>query len=228
MQFADRVYEAQESRHASTGRLTAWGEGGIESDPGFVYEWIVDPKGRSWTILDPQFQLMWSQKNGANQTYGKSIVNKLPVVFTKIAFGLHALYGTSYTRTLVDSLYSQTSDSLGFKEGIWEEGGVDGNRQVQTADLVLSAAAYVIRAASPTTATSSRSETSSQGGSTSTSAHTTETSATSTMISDNIAEMTFVLLPVVMILAVIAVTWRAYARKAKRRSAPLRSSVSTR
>ena len=219
MQFADRVYKTQEARYVSTGRLTAWAEGGIETDPGFIYEWIVDPKGRSWTILDPQSQLMWSQKNGANQTYGKPIVNKLPVVFTKIAFGFHALFGTTYTRTLVDALYSQTSDSLGFKEGLWESGGVDGNRQVQTSDLILSGAAYMIRSSSRTT--NSPTQTSSLGSSSSTSSQNAGTSTASSVTSDNVSEMEFAILPIVLIMVVVVVMWTASKRKNKNRPQPL-------
>jgi hypothetical protein len=220
-EFADRVYRTQEARYASTGRLTAWAEGGVDTDPGFIYEWVVDPTGQSWTILDPQLELMWSQKNGPNQSYGKSIVNKLPVVFTKIAFGLHALYGTTYTRTLVDALYAQTSDSLGFREGPWEGGGVDGNRQVQTHDLVLSAAAYMNHISSSiTTATSSHTETSSPRSSTSTSSQTIETSTTSTVTSDKIAEMASALVPIILILAAVALIWGLSARKKRGRPTP--------
>ena len=152
-EFAGRVYSVLEARHASTGQLTAWSEGGVDIGPGFVYEWIVDPEGRTWTILDPQLQLMWSMENGPNQSYGNTIVNRLPVAFTKIAFALYALFGTGYSKTLVDALGS-TYDSNGFMEGLYETGGVDSTHQVQTADMVLAAAAYATRYSSSTTVTS--------------------------------------------------------------------------
>ena len=82
MDYARRVYLAQESRYKATGKFTAWSEGntGLE-DPSYVYEWIVTPSGKTWVITP------------------KPIT---PIIFTRAAFGLHAIYDTPYTRALVE------------------------------------------------------------------------------------------------------------------------------
>jgi len=150
--FAHRLYVVLEARYLSTGRLTAWSEGAVYDEPYFVYEWIVDPEGRRWTILDSAQDVMWSEKVGPNAAYGKIVVRRLPAVFTKVAFSLDALFGTDYTRTLVNAVCGSTLDSKGFMEGLWESGGVDSILHVQTADLVLASAVYVIHHYSPATA----------------------------------------------------------------------------
>ena len=142
--FTYRIYRVFEARYLKTGILTAWSEGAVDGEPYFVYEWIVGPDGQRWTILDPDLKVMWSEKDGPNGWYWTSVVRKLPATFTKIAFSLEALFGTEYTRTLVNAVCSSTLDSKGFMEGLWENGGVDSILHVQTADLVLAAAVHVI------------------------------------------------------------------------------------
>jgi len=147
--FTRQVYMVLEARYLSTGRLTAWSEGAVDDDPYFVYEWIVDPDGRRWTILDSSLEVMWSETAGPNAAYGKNVIHRLPAVFTKVAFSLDALFATNYTRTLVNAVCGSTLDSRGFMEGLWERGGTDSILHVQTADLILAAAVYVVHHHSP-------------------------------------------------------------------------------
>ena len=82
MDYVYRVYLAQESRYKATKKFTAWSEGNTGlRDPSYVYEWIVTPSGKTWVITP------------------KPVT---PIIFTRAAFGLHAIYDTSYTRSLVE------------------------------------------------------------------------------------------------------------------------------
>jgi hypothetical protein len=142
--FAYRLYRVLEARYLKTGILTAWSEGAVDDEPYFVYQWIVDPEGQRWTILDPDLKVMWSEKDGPNGWYWTSVVHRLPATFTKNAFSLEALFGTEYTRTLVNAVCGSTLDSKGFMEGLWENGGIDSALHVQTADLTLASAVHMI------------------------------------------------------------------------------------
>ncbi|RLF93384.1 hypothetical protein DRN52_06570 [Thermococci archaeon] len=140
MDYVYRVYLAQESRYKATGKFTAWSEGntGLE-DPSYVYEWIVTPSGKTWVITP------------------KSIT---PIIFTRAAFGLHAIYDTPYTRALVEYVeervgpQSPVRRSLAFVgflkdkaflEGVREDGSIVQDLVANTQTMVIEAAYYALR-----------------------------------------------------------------------------------
>ena len=125
--WAYRVYRVQEDRYAATGKPTAFTEGAYDKSPNYIYEWIVHPYGKVWYITTPTWQPM----------------NIPPVVYAKAAFGMHAIWPSSYTEKLVDYVLGAKTDS-GFYEG------VDENRRViriltdKTNSLIINAARYAL------------------------------------------------------------------------------------
>lgn len=138
--YAFQVYRVQEERYYQEGFFTAWSEGqydGSEVEEYFIYEWIGDPAGHKWRITN---------------TMGK-VLDISPVIFTKIAFAMDAIFGTNYTRTMVNKLlsYPELLTDYGFLEGINEDGrpltGSFGdylNFVSMTNSMIISAACYAI------------------------------------------------------------------------------------
>ena len=136
LDYVKRVYEVQERRYTRTGKYTAWTEGNTDlRDVTYVYQWIVTPGGETWKITPK---------------------NITPIIFTKAAFGFHALYNTEYTRQLVDYLVSKNEErkstlpyalfipQKGFIEGVDEDGRLVTELIDKTQVMVIEAAYYAL------------------------------------------------------------------------------------
>jgi len=137
LDYVKRVYEAQERRYRNTGKYTAWSEGntGLQ-DVTYVYQWIVTPGGETWKIT-PKYVT--------------------PIIFTKAAFGFHALYNTDYTKRLVDYLVSKNEERKnalpyllflprkGFIEGVDENGRIVADLVDKTQVIIIEAAYYALK-----------------------------------------------------------------------------------
>jgi hypothetical protein len=110
---------------------TAFSEGNTGlNDPSYVYEWVVRSDGRTWVLTSP----------------GKGEVSITPIIFFKVAVGMHALYNTSYTSYLVDSVLSSFPPlSKGFPEGVDEAGRLVDVINDKTNALILAAARYAVQ-----------------------------------------------------------------------------------
>ena len=138
MDYVRRIYLAQELRYKATGKFTAWSEGNTGlRDPSYVYEWIVTPSGKTWVITP------------------KPVV---PIIFTRAAFGLHAIFDTPYTRALVEYVEEKTSPrntallrlrrilpAKGFLEGVRENGEVVLELVANTQIMIIEAAYYAFK-----------------------------------------------------------------------------------
>ncbi|MEM1660903.1 MAG: DUF3131 domain-containing protein [Candidatus Bathyarchaeia archaeon] len=137
MDYLQRVYSVQEARYRATNRLTAWSEGntGLRNPP-YVYQWIVTPRGDTWKITPKNID---------------------PIVFTKVAFGLHALFNTDYTKLLVDYVLRKELErrsslqfifflpAKGFIEGADESGRIVGELVDKTQTIIIEAAYYALK-----------------------------------------------------------------------------------
>lgn len=136
-EFGRRIYETQKARFSSTGKLTAWSEGGYYPNPGYIYEWILSPPDK-WVI----------------KAHDGSILNIKPLMYSKIAFAFLALYGENeYTLALIDASKGLIHDQYGFGQATFEngtsaiylwEGAELGFYVDKTNQIVLAAAAYAI------------------------------------------------------------------------------------
>lgn len=137
MEYLRRVYSVQEARYYATKKLTAWSEGNTGlRDPTYVYQWIVTPRGDTWKITPKEIN---------------------PIIFTKVAFGLHALFNTSYTKLLVDHVLRKESErrkslpfilflpAKGFIEGVDESGRIVGDIVDKTQTIIIEAAYYALK-----------------------------------------------------------------------------------
>ncbi|MBE3116770.1 DUF3131 domain-containing protein, partial [Candidatus Bathyarchaeota archaeon] len=104
--LAKNVYLAHEAKYnASKGKkYVAFSEG--NSGSGFIYEWVVLPDGRTWTILDSK-----------NQPF-----NINPIIYTKIAISFLALYNTTFAYNMVVYLRTFHTPVHGYREGVDESG----------------------------------------------------------------------------------------------------------
>ncbi|MEM2292416.1 MAG: DUF3131 domain-containing protein [Nitrososphaerota archaeon] len=137
MEYLRRVYSVQEARYYTTRKLTAWSEGntGLQ-DPTYVYQWIVTPRGDTWKITPKDIN---------------------PIIFTKVAFGLHALFNTSYTKLLVDHVLRKELErrnslpfilflpAKGFIEGVDESDRIVGDIVDKTQTIIIEAAYYALK-----------------------------------------------------------------------------------
>ncbi|MEM1948047.1 MAG: DUF3131 domain-containing protein [Candidatus Caldarchaeum sp.] len=126
MDYARRIYMAQERRYKETGRYTAWSEGNTGITPSYVFQWVVHPAGAVWRITPQEIS---------------------PIVFTKAAIGLHAVFKTEYTKSLVNYILSRISSQPspgGFLEGVDENGRIVAQLIDKTQVLVISAAFYAL------------------------------------------------------------------------------------
>jgi len=128
-EWAYRIYRVQEDRYAETGKLTAFTEGAYRS-PSYIYEWIVHPYGNVWYITTPKWEPISIQ----------------PVVYTKAAFGMHAIWPSSYTEKLVEYV-SEARTPWGFYEGVDENGQVIPILTDKTNSLIINAARYAMERA---------------------------------------------------------------------------------
>ena len=125
--WAYKVYKVQEDRYAATGKPTAFTEGAYDVSPNYIYEWIVHPYGKVWYITTPTWEPM----------------NIAPVVYAKAAFGMHAIWPSSYTERLVGYVLSAKTD-MGFYEGVDENGRVIRILTDKTNSLIINAARYAL------------------------------------------------------------------------------------
>ena len=139
-EYAYRVYLVQERRYNVTGKFTAWSEGNTRLlDPSYVYEWIVTPSGKTWVITPDQIT---------------------PIIFTRAAFGLHAIYDTPYTRALVKYVEERVGpqspvrrslsfvgflEDKGLLEGVREDGSIVQDLVANTQTMIIEAAYYAFR-----------------------------------------------------------------------------------
>ena len=137
LDYVRRVYEVQERRYRDTGKYTAWSEGntGLRGVT-YVYQWIVTPRGETWKITP------------------KSIT---PIIFTKVAFGFHALYNTDYTRQLINYLVNKNEErkntlpyvlflpQKGFIEGVDEDGRIVTELVDKTQVMAIEAAYFALK-----------------------------------------------------------------------------------
>jgi len=100
LDFAKRVYMAQQAQWNETGLLTAWTEGAYAPQPAYIYEWIlVNLNGvwRSWQLTGTNYA-----QEGAT---GGPPADSPVLAFTKTAFSYLAIYGESaYTDALVGAV----------------------------------------------------------------------------------------------------------------------------
>ena len=109
--FAQRAYLAQERRYTRDGKLTAFTEGqyDVSSYP-YIFEFILHGSGETWIIY---------YYDAETQSLVRIPTTVTPVVYAKACFGLHAIYRTAYTQTLVNTVLTTQSDK-GFREGVYE------------------------------------------------------------------------------------------------------------
>lgn len=130
-----QVYLAHEARYNTTGKFSAFGEGGTGlSDPGWVWEWTTLPDNRTW-VVQIVATYAWSQTD----------IPIAPIVYLKDALGFLALYGTPYAQNMVNYIFERLpTPQNGFCEGIDEEGRPIAVSMGGANSLIISAAHYAI------------------------------------------------------------------------------------
>jgi len=124
--FATAIYAAQEARFRTTGILTAVSESHIDQAPYFLYS-SVWGGGADWAVMTFQGDRMDSKRT----------------ITTKVAFAWDALFGTDYTRELVDAIAPLGDPEKGWPEGIYEaDGSTNSSVTVNTNAVVLAALAF--------------------------------------------------------------------------------------
>jgi len=134
--WAYKVYKVQEERYLAKNKLTAFTEGAYDGQPSYIYEWIVLSKDKIWYICSPQGEQ----------------ANISPVVYTKAALGMHAIWGSKYTENLVNYVL-RTASSRGFYEGVNEDGRIIMALTDKTNALVIASARYAIEKSGATITT---------------------------------------------------------------------------
>jgi len=135
-EYAYRAHLVQEERFRRTGKYTAFTEGAYDNYGNigtyYLYEWIVAGSADRLWIVEKQ---------------GGGPLSIPPVVYTKAALGLHAVYATQYTRGLVNWLLSfPIQTDYGFLEGVQEDGRVlSGVVTDKTNGMIINAARYALR-----------------------------------------------------------------------------------
>jgi hypothetical protein len=121
-----RVYLAQAARYAATGRLTAVTEDHLDRAPHFIYA-SVWSAGRPWMTLAPD----GSDASGSR------------LLSTKAAFAWDALYGTDYTRRLVEAVQVTRAPGKGWLAGRYEaDGSVNAVLSLNTNAVILESLCY--------------------------------------------------------------------------------------
>ena len=111
-EFAFRIYKAQEERWRKTGILTAVSEDHIDQPPYFVYN-TVFTNGKPWNCITSE---------------GED-ASKFRNLSTKAAFGWYALYGTDYSKKLIEHIKDLYDPNKGWYSGRYESPDVP-NRSV--------------------------------------------------------------------------------------------------
>ncbi len=131
-QLGKIVYSASEARYNATGRYTAFSEG--NTGRGFVYEWVVLPDGRTWTVQNP---------DGSDTDIN-------PIIYYKVAFSFLSIYKTEYARKMVTHLENSVQvTAYGYSDGIDDapegEGRLVPIVGSNNNGLILSAARYAVQ-----------------------------------------------------------------------------------
>lgn len=131
--LAEVTYQAHLERFQNTGKFTAFSEGNTDLEtPSYVYEYVVAPVGGSWKTW-----VMTAPDLGE--------VNITPIIFLKMAVGLHSIYNSNFTRLMVTHLLNSLTDtSNGFMDGIDEHGRIVRTVIDKTNGLILGAARYAL------------------------------------------------------------------------------------
>jgi hypothetical protein len=159
------VYNAMANRSLSTSDQEYWTEGGLDVSPGFDYQWVVYSTGNTWIVYGT---------NGSPLS-----IPQVPVAFFKLAFAYNALYNTAYTQNTLNNYASHVETNDGFEEGLYANGyGYDTDKQIQSSEMILTAAA--LEQTSQVSTTTSSSTTSTTTSSTNTFLTTTTTTSIST------------------------------------------------
>jgi hypothetical protein len=125
--LAHAVLNAQEARFKQTGKLTMVSEDAVSVPPYYFYYYCVLCNGRAFTV-------------DVAET-GKHL-NQPRWVSAKASFGYHALFGTDYTKRVLEKMAAAKS-AKGWSSGIFENNGKPTNTyDVNTAAVVLEAALY--------------------------------------------------------------------------------------
>jgi len=126
MALADQVYLAHEAYYNATGQYRAFSEGGA-ANANWAYEWVVYRDGRTWPILYAD---------------GPDLIIS-PVIYTKAAVGLLAIYNTSFAKNMTVYLernLPQPTD--GYLEGFDESRVQITALGIHTNGLIIGAAKY--------------------------------------------------------------------------------------
>jgi hypothetical protein len=105
LDFANRVYQAQENRWKATGILTARSEHQLDAEPYFVYD-TVFTDGYAWNTI----------------TEAGQYVPQYAAVSLKAALGMWVLWKSEYTDRLFEEIAKHADPQRGWMEGILENG----------------------------------------------------------------------------------------------------------
>ncbi|MDV7213395.1 DUF3131 domain-containing protein [Azotobacter beijerinckii] len=103
MAFSEQIYSAQEQRYNKTGILTAVSEGHINRKPNFVYSTVFG-NGDPWAVLTDKGERR----------------DELRFLSIKTVFAYDALYGTAYTKKMLDFSVTLNDPNAGWLEGYYE------------------------------------------------------------------------------------------------------------
>ena len=125
--LARNVLAAQEARFKQTGKLTMVSEDAVNVAPYYFYYYCVYCNGRAFVVDIADT--------------GKSM-DEPRWVSTKASFGYHALFGTDYTKRVLEQI-ANAKTSRGWSSGVFEKSGkTTGAYDINTAAIVLEAALY--------------------------------------------------------------------------------------
>jgi hypothetical protein len=132
--LAGNLLAAQEARYRSTGRITIASEDAVSVAPHYFYYYCVYCSGKPFVV----------------ETSSPGVALEAPRwVSTKGAFGWHALMPGDYTRKALDHVAAARS-GRGWASGVYEEDGRStATYNINTAALILEAAAYQLRGGKP-------------------------------------------------------------------------------
>ena len=126
LEIARRLILVQERRHERTDTLTMASEDAINIAPDYFFY---------YTILSPRGPFMVEVQRQAK-------VNGPRWVSTKAAFAWHALMPNDYTRLVVDHVRTKARVNNEWGSGVFENGRATGHPNLNTAAVVLEAAAF--------------------------------------------------------------------------------------
>lgn len=121
------VLGAQEGRYRRTGTLTMVSEDAINRAPDYFFYYTVLSSQGPWSIEVQRPNVRVSEPRWLS---------------AKAAFGWHALVGSRYTRTVLDTIAERALVNGVWGSGIFENGRPTGNPNINTAAVVLEAALY--------------------------------------------------------------------------------------